>query len=84
MKPPIAPCPFCFDKQPALTTHLLGFQVICQNCLATGPSKISNKEATSSWNQLSQELERSRKWYANHFSSELNAMGDVFLAKAQN
>jgi hypothetical protein len=83
MKPLIAHCPYCFGKQPEVTVNLLGFQVTCPTCLATGPSKTSQKDAKSSWNMISQELERSRHWYAKFFTSELNAIKASFFAKEE-
>jgi Tfp pilus assembly PilM family ATPase len=83
MTPPIEQCPYCFGKHPELTTNTFGFQVICQDCLATGPSKTAMKEAKSSWNLLTQELQRSRQWYAAHFTRELDAIDNIFLANVQ-
>lgn len=71
MKPHLAQCPFCFARTPEVASYLLGFQVICKNCMATGPSKHSKQEALLAWNALSEELARSRQWYANDFASKL-------------
>lgn len=74
MKPLLAQCPYCLENSPKIAVHLISYQVVCQHCLATGPSKSSRKDAAMAWNALSDELSNSREWYANDFANRLKEL----------
>lgn len=72
MKPELAPCPFCFGRKAIMAVHATGCQVSCTDCNATGPSRPSRKDALIVWNALSEELAKTRQWYANDFAEKLD------------
>lgn len=69
-----AHCPYCLAQKPELIAQLVGYQVICKNCLATGPNKSFKKQAVRAWNQLTAELDQSRQWHAERFTERLEAL----------
>lgn len=44
-------CPYCLSHKPVLSARLVGYQVVCRNCLATGPGKRFKKQALSAWQE---------------------------------
>jgi len=79
----LAQCPFCFGAKPNLANHLISFQVICQTCHATGPKKQSKKDAIISWNQLSEDLARSRQWHAKQFIGKLKEIEVAIISQQE-
>lgn len=51
--PVMAPCPFCADRGPELTTDGHGHYVACtagSDCTARGPRRDTGEEAVDAWN----------------------------------
>lgn len=44
-------CPYCLAHKPVLSARLVGYQVVCRNCLATGPGKRFKKQALNAWRE---------------------------------
>ena len=50
---PIAPCPFCSSLHLHVSNQCMAFQVNCETCLSTGPSRKIFDQAIAEWNALS-------------------------------
>ena len=81
MNESLNPCPYCFGHSPVVTTQLIGYRITCPNCLATGPSKTTRREAKIAWNALDKQVAELRLKPTAEFFSRLKEVEQAVFAE---
>ena len=65
------PCPFCGSDETSVSTNRIEYWVVCDNCLATGPTDPDDYDAKTRWNTRAAQQPLIDGWACPHCYSEV-------------